>query len=326
LPDEGKGQVFANMAATVTRGGDWPCGEGKAPQGNVLLLTAEDDIADTVVPRLMAAGADLDRVEVVSMVRDHDTKRMFNLADDLDLLRQKIADVGHVKLIQIDPISAYLGSQIDSFRTTAVRSVLAPLVDLAAETNTSIVGILHFNKKLDVNNALLRISDSLAFGATARHVFAVVDDAENKRKLFVKAKNNLAANGDMALAYRFGVRDVATDQNGEVISAPRIVWERNHVEVTASEAMAATKSPGARDQAKKFLADLLASGPALKSEIEETADAHGISHRTLVRAKVELDVKVEKEKGVANGKWTWRLPQQPPAGEKRQKPELSLVR
>jgi putative DNA primase/helicase len=164
LPDEGKGQVFANMAATVTQAGSWPCGEGRAPQGNVLLLTAEDGIEDTVAPRLMAAGADLDRVEVVRMVRDRNGKRMFNLGNDLDLLRQKIAEVGNVKLIQIDPISAYLGDKIDSFRTTAVRSVLAPLVDLADETNVSIVGMLHFNKKLDVNNALLRISDSLAFG------------------------------------------------------------------------------------------------------------------------------------------------------------------
>jgi putative DNA primase/helicase len=103
LPDEGKGQVFANMAATVTRGGNWPCNEGEAPKGNVLMLSAEDDIADTVVPRLKAAGADLDRVEIVSMVRgDHNAKRMFNLADDLDLLREKIAEVGDVKLIQID--------------------------------------------------------------------------------------------------------------------------------------------------------------------------------------------------------------------------------
>jgi hypothetical protein len=61
--------------------------------------------------------------------------------------------------------------------------VLAPLVDLAAELKVAIVGIMHFNKKVDVTNALLRISDSLAFGATARHVYAVVDDAENKRKL-----------------------------------------------------------------------------------------------------------------------------------------------
>jgi hypothetical protein len=56
LPDEGKGQVFANMAATVTKGGTWPCGEGEAPKGNVLMLSAEDDIADTVVPRLKAAA------------------------------------------------------------------------------------------------------------------------------------------------------------------------------------------------------------------------------------------------------------------------------
>jgi putative DNA primase/helicase len=69
LPDEGKGQVFANMTATVTRGGEWPCGEGTAPKGNVIMLSGEDDISDTVVPRLMAAGADLDRVVIVSMAR-----------------------------------------------------------------------------------------------------------------------------------------------------------------------------------------------------------------------------------------------------------------
>lgn len=175
----------------------------------------------------------------------------------------------------------------------------------------SIIGMLHFNKKLDVNNALLRISDSLAFGATARHVYAVVDDAENERKLFVKAKNNLATGANKALAYRFGAREVAIDElTGEPIMAPYILWEKDHVEVTAAEAMeAATKSPGAKDQAKRFLADMLASGPKSKNEIEDAAGAHGISTRTLIRAKDELAVIVENEKGVANGKWTWRLPE-----------------
>jgi len=125
LPDEGKGQVFCNMAATVTQGGEWPCGEGRAPKGNVLLLTAEDDLSDTVAPRLVAAGADLDCVEIVRMVRDNKRDRMFNLATDIDLLRQKIDDVGDVKLVQIDPITAYLGD-LDSFRTTEVRAVLSP--------------------------------------------------------------------------------------------------------------------------------------------------------------------------------------------------------
>jgi hypothetical protein len=100
LPDEGKGQIFADIAARVTRILEWPCGEGVAPQGNVILLSAEDAPNDTVVPRLAAAGADLDRIEIVSMVVNTDAKeRMFSLATDLVLLRRKIAEVGNVKLV-----------------------------------------------------------------------------------------------------------------------------------------------------------------------------------------------------------------------------------
>jgi hypothetical protein len=74
--------------------------------------------------------------------------------------------------------------------------------------------------------------------------------------------------------------------------------------------MAATRSPGARDQAKEFLTDFLCDDPALKTDIEEAGDAHGISNRTLFRAKDELGIIVEKGKGVTHGKWTWRLPDQ----------------
>jgi putative DNA primase/helicase len=123
---------------------------------------------------------------------------------------------------------------VDSFRTTDVRAVLGPLVDLAAEMRVAMVGIMRFNKKLDVTNALLRISDSLAFGATARHVFAAVDDPENKRKLLVRGKNNLARSDIQALAYHFEAKEVAPH-----IWAPHIVWHEEHVDVSASEAMQA---------------------------------------------------------------------------------------
>lgn len=313
LPDEGKGQVLADMAARTTRASEWPCGEGFAPLGNVILLTAEDGIEDTVVPRLLAAGADLDRIEIVSMVvvsgkRD----RMFNLGTDLELLREKIAEVGDVKLVLIDPISAYLGTgKIDSFRTTDVRAVLGPLVDLANELGVAIVGIMHFNKKMDVTNALLRISDSLAFGAAARHVYAVVDDAENKRKLLVRGKNNLAP-ATKALAYSFSVREVGRDpKTDQTIHAPHIIWHPKHVDVTAAEAMQAAteaKSPTARDEAKTFLADILANGPVTKNDIEEAANANGVAARTLFRAKSSL--KIIAKKDGPNGEWTWRLPGQ----------------
>ena len=313
LPDEGKGQLLCDIAARVSRAEQWPCAEGIAPLGNVITLTAEDDVGDTVVPRLVAAGADLERIYFISMVCDRGKDRMFSLVTDLQLLRQKITEVGDVVLIEIDPMSAYLGvGKVDSFRTTDVRAVLGPVVDLANECEAAIVGIMHFNKKTDVTNALLRISDSLAFGATARHVYGVINDAEGKRKLIVRAKNNLAsAEMDKALAFRFGLRQVGTDsETRKEIWAPHILWENQHIDVSASEAMQAdNKSPAARDEAKKFLNEILANGPATKAEIEEAAVANGIAERTLFRAKSELNIRAKKDG--AGGAWTWRLPDKP---------------
>jgi hypothetical protein len=78
------------MAARVTHGLEWPCEEGVAPQGNVVLLTAEDDPRDTVVPRLAAAAADLDRGVIVQMVRHGRGKnRMLSLVTDIELLRRR---------------------------------------------------------------------------------------------------------------------------------------------------------------------------------------------------------------------------------------------
>jgi len=285
LPDEGKGQLLCDIAARVSRAEQWPCAEGIAPLGNVITLTAEDDVGDTVVPRLVAAGADLERIYFPSMVCDRGKDRMFSLVTDLQLLRQKITEVGDVVLIEIDPMSAYLGvGKVDSFRTTDVRAVLGPVVDLANECEAAIVGIMHFNKKTDVTNALLRISDSLAFGATARHVYAVVDDAENKRKLLVKGKNNLAPHDSKALAYGFGAREVGKDKKtGNAIWAPHIIWYPQHVDVTAAEAMQAADSQSgyAKREAREFLLERLEDGP----------------------------VKVD-------GEWTWEIPKMPREREK----------
>jgi putative DNA primase/helicase len=320
LPDRGKGLIASYMIAMATTAGVWPCNEGRAIQGNVLLLTAEDNIEDTIVPRLVAAGADCERVHIVKMVHQADAKRMFSLVTDLPMLRQKIDEIGDVVLIVIDPMSAYLGvGKIDSYRSTDVRGVLAPLKELAEETMIAIISIMHFNKKADVHNAMLRIADSLAYVAAARHCYVVVDDVENQRRLFVKAKNNVAP--DMAaLSYTIDTMAVGQDPDTKAtIAAPFVVWGSEHVAITATEAMlgegtaAGSSRHGARITAKTFLADILAHGPVPKSEIEEAADANCISARTLARAKSELGVLANK-RGLKGG-WTWELPQQkaPPA-------------
>jgi DNA polymerase len=328
LPDEGKSMLFNYIAARVTHPDHykWPNDEGEAPLGKVIILTGEDDAEDTVVPRLKAAGADLNRVEIVSMVRDRDERgcdreRMFSLADDLVLLRRKIDDVGDVRVILIDPVTAYLGKAgtIDSYRDSDVRAVLTPLVHLARELRIAIICIMHFNKKVDVTNALLRISNNLAFGGVARHVFTITDDEENGRKLMARAKNNVAAkSSNQTLAFHFETKEVGRDPDtGEEIRAPFVVFEDGYVDVTATEALSAVnenKSPAQCDQAKQFLTELLAGGVEVSADdIKDAGEAHGYSWRTIRRAKEALKktegiiISVAKDRSKPDGKWFWKL-------------------
>jgi putative DNA primase/helicase len=317
MPDEGKGQILCFIAAAITNGGPWPCNEGNAPKGKVLLLTAEDDLADTVVPRLVAAGADLHNVEILQMVggdgAGHSKKeRMFNLVTDLDMLRRKLLEIGDVRMVMIDPITAYMGvKQVDSFKITDVRAVLGPVVQLAAELRVSFLAVMHFNKKTDVNNALLRISDSLAYGATARHVYCAINDEEHDRKLLVKAKNNLAKYNQQSLAYHFAEKKVGFDDElQKEIWAPFIEWEKNPVAITANEAMAAAATTSRGDglkAAKAFLEAFLAEGPRPQKIAEAHAEQRGISRDQLKRARKELDSWSEREGFGKGGKWIWGL-------------------
>jgi DNA polymerase I-like protein with 3'-5' exonuclease and polymerase domains len=315
LPDEGKGLIFSDVMARISRGSPWPCGEGCAPLGSMILLTAEDDINDTIIPRLMAAGADLKRVHIVKMMHEAGEERMFSLVTDLHALRQKVVEVGDVRMVLIDPISAYLGiGKVDSFRATDVRAILGPLKVLAEELRLSILGIMHFNKKIDVTNILLRISDSLAYAAASRHVYGVVDDADNCRKLFVKGKNNIAPKEQKTLAFDFDEREVGIDKRtGKPIRRPFVAWHPDPVDITATEALQAimsSKSPSERENAVRFLETLLPAGaePICSIEVFEAAKENGISKRTLERARDGLGIRV-KHDGPKNEKgaitWQW---------------------
>jgi len=317
LPDKGKGLISADLIACVTANRPLPCKEGHTAQGSVLYFTAEDGIEDTVAPRLKAAGADLDRVHIVQMMREESgQKRTFNMVTDLPALRSKIAEIGDVVLVIIDPMSAYLGvGKVNTSMTTDVRGFLKPLTDLAEETAVAVIGIMHFNKKQDVSNAMLRIADSLAYVAASRHVYFVTDDPEvEKRRLFVTAKNNLAT-GMKALSYMTGTRKVGFDEDMQKeIWAPYVEWGAEHVEITATDAMQAEagtkRSKSELRQATEFLQGALANGPMKQAEVKADAEGHGISQATLRRAKDELGIKSRKEKGSVDGHWLWELPPQ----------------
>jgi hypothetical protein len=306
----GKGQIAAFIAAAVTAAIALPCDEGSAPQGHVIWFNAEDGERDTILPRLIAAGADPKRVHFVNSARIGGKNKTFSLATDLRLLRKAIEKIGNVVLVIIDPVSAYVGvGKVDGRSATDVRGVLTPLKDIAEELHFAAIGIAHFNKKDDVKSALLRVSDSIAWVAAARHVYAVIDDPEDKNsRLFVKAKNNLAPD-KKALRYGMGVRTVGRDAKlGVDINAPFIVWHPQHVEITANEAMAAAGGHTAKREAKEFLLERLEAGPAKADDIIEEAKQDGIAKRTLDRAKKELGIKSRKTPSGFDGDWFWELP------------------
>jgi putative DNA primase/helicase len=311
LPDYGKGQIAAFIAAAVTAAIELPCDEGVAPQGNVIWFNAEDGARDTVLPRLVAAGADADRVHFVNSALIAGEEKHFSLVTDLHLLRKAINRIGNIVLVIIDPVSAYLGvGKVDGRSATDVRGVLTPLKNMAEELHVAVIGIAHFNKKDDIKSALLRVSDSIAYVAAARHVYAVLDDPEDKNsKLFVKAKNNLAPD-KKALRYGMGVETVGHDKRlGVDITAPYIVWHPQHVEITANEAMAAAGGHTAKREAREFLLERLEAGPVNSDDIMEEAKQEGISIATLRRAKKELGIKSRRQGG-SKGTWTWELPTQ----------------
>jgi AAA domain/Toprim-like len=305
-PGTGKSQLSVAIAGAISTGGEWPCGEGRAPVGSIIILSAEDGVADTIVPRLTAAGADLDRIRLVTAVEDGKGRRSFNLQADLYELERAIAEIGDVRLIVIDPISSYMG-KTDSHKNTDVRGVLEPIGEMAERMRVAVLSVTHFSKANSgtATRALHKFMGSVAFVAAARAAFVVLEDPnDGERRLFLHAKNNLAE-APQGLAFRLEQSIV-----GERIVTSKVGWEPEPVTITANEVLAADggskKNTLAVEEAECFLQALLADGPVPSKQVDAEALEAGIKSATLRRAKANLGVKSYKD-GMKGG-WYCALP------------------
>ena len=261
LPGLGKSQVQIHLMACSTAGLLWPDGTAAIKPVNVIMVTAEDALDTAVVPRLSAAGADLGRIHILKCIRADKLQRQFLLAEDLVKLEQAVTQVGNVGLICIDPITAYMGGKMDSHKATEVRSQLGPLKDFAERTNVAVSAITHPAKNAS-GRAIDHFIGSQAFIAAARVGHACFEEVEvdedtgektpTGRILFTNVK--YSAHRKMpTLAYKIESAIINPEPFVQ-IETSRVVWDKEAVDISAEQAIAAAKSNGKGERRRRHRA------------------------------------------------------------------------
>jgi putative DNA primase/helicase len=301
----GKTTILNDWTARATTGAAWPDGAPGAPAGDVIVLASEDDVADTLAPRLIAAGADMRRVFVIRSVRDDQQQRRgFSLQADLQRLQIEIERHPNTVMVIFDPITSYLG-KVDSHNNSDVRSVLDPVNEFASRTRVVVVANNHFSKGAGTANA--RVIGSVAFVNAARAAFIVTpDEADETRMLLIPSKSNI---GPLSTGLAYRIEGCLIEHDGQSIPTSRVMYESAPVTISADRALAALQGGeagrSARDEATDFLQDTLADGPVPAKEVQRAATDAGISAKSLRTAREGLGIKPEKT-GMKQG-WVWSL-------------------
>jgi putative DNA primase/helicase len=317
---DGKSQIIYSIIAAITTGGPWPGSNECAPIGNCIVLSAEDTGEDVLVPRLKAAGADLTRVMILeASVDEHGRRNKVLLQRDMKMLETAVKKMGDVKMISIDPISSYLGGDLDSHHNTELRDALDPIGTMAHATGAAVASITHFNKASKGVTAMNRIMGGVAFVAAPRAAFVILrDDEIEGRRLMLPVKLNLAKSDDAyGMAYEIeevdtGVMDDRFDPPVKIF-APRVKWlervGKSADDVLAARERSAGTSP--LQDAMMWLVERLAFAPELQTVIEEEVTGANLhSWATMRRAAKKLGV-ISRKRSQRDGRgpYEWMLPE-----------------
>lgn len=292
-PGIGKSTIALDFAARVSVGAPWPDGEPCKP-GNVLVMTAEEALAETVLPRLLLAGGDPQRVFVLDHVLTADgIPRLPSLPADLPQLQQILIQ-RRVRLVIIDVLASYLGGDVNSHQDTDVRRALFPLFRMAQATSAAILMLRHLNKG-DSKNSLYRGGGSIGIIGQARAAFLVAEDPESYdgRRLFAGTKQSLAPMPP-TLAYSL--------LSDEVSGCAAVKWHGEDPH-TASELLSAPLDPEEaeeQDHIVLWLQDYLfhCGGTSSGGQVIGAAVKAGYARATVQRAR--------KRAGVSFGRGGWQ--------------------
>jgi AAA domain len=297
-PGNGKSVLSTDLAARLTVGRTFPDGQ-ECEAASVILMNGEDGLADTIRPRLDAAGGDASRVMSLATIPTGtgDDERLLTIPEDISIIESKIAQMGDAKMVVIDPLMAFLSPTCNAHKDQDVRRALAPLARMAERTGAAVLLVRHLNKAAG-GNSLYRGGGSIGIIGAARSGLLVGEHPEDDtRRVLAGQKSNLSAPPE-SLVYR-----IVEASNG----AARIEYSG----VTEAKADAILRTPqdpderSALGEAVEFLREELGSGPVMAKAIRERARRFDITDATLRRAKTTLRVKSNRE---GDEGWSWHLP------------------
>jgi hypothetical protein len=310
-PALGKSTLAITFAAHVSTGRAWPDGT-PCPVGDVVVLSAEDGMADTIRPRLDAAVGDPTRVHCLTGVRTvaedgEITTRPPTLADVV-AIREVIQRTGALLLV-VDVLMAYLPGKVDSHRDQDVRAVLHRVAEVAETTGCTVLLLRHLNKS-GAGSPMYRGGGSIGIVGAARAGYIVApdpDDDTGQVRVLACVKANLAAEPS-SLTYRL--------ESAPGSHVARVVWGEAS-QHSAADLLRTGDPPEdrtERDDAVAFIFDYLTDhgGSVLARDVLVAGRQHGYSKMTMHRAADCLGVR--KRKDGMRGPWYWHHPDDRPEG------------
>ena len=307
MPDTGKSTVAIDVSARITVKKGFPDGSPSAETVSVLMMTTEDSIAATITPRLIVAGANLERVYFASRMNirqgEKRTQRMIALDTDIGSIEQHLKSNPQIGLVILESISSYLG-QAKKNDERDMRVILDSLRELAVRRTFALIIIDHFNKNAS-QSALHRLAGSVSYGAAPRAVWLFARDEEDlEKRLMLPMKLNIVADSKK-IGWEYTFRSVQILIDGRKTDRGAIEWlgiTRKNAETVVGAA--SDPEAGKVRQAVEFYKEQLVDGPKLSCKLYSDLEKIGISKRTAERARGKLELDTYQE----NGRWWTGLP------------------
>jgi hypothetical protein len=305
---DGKSLLMGGKVAAAVTTGHLP-GLLLGQPANVAICSAEDHRASVIIPRLMAAGADLSRIWFPGWRQDDGT--LDDIAIDGQVAALEAALREHdVRLLVIDTVVAHMPAEHDSYKEQHVRRVLKPLAHMAERLDCAVVGIMHLNRR-ESHEVLTRISGSGGFGNLARSVLIVSRDpklpADDPARFLAHGKSNLGA---LAATVSWRIESDEVPFEGGTISTARVVWN-GEVGTTARELLAdggAGSPTKLHQEIEDFLREqVLGRGPVDASAVLAEARERGLVDKTVRRAFAAMGGVSAPLAGSGSDKRFWTL-------------------